>query len=436
MKWLPTSLLGRNLLLLIALILAGQILSAIVLREMVQKPSLVRLSAILANNLLAVEAGLRDMPVGTRQKFVADFNRTASQLQQTSASPLPFRAQRLLMSEVSKRLGNTQGELIWRQEAGDAFFVRLNIDGQNYWLATAGMQSDMRLPGAGVFSWLLGMVLAIIGAYLIQRRINKPLNTLALAAKQLGQGEAALWLPETGPREIATVCKSFNLMQRQLQEQDKQRALMLAGVSHDLRTPLTKIRIAAELLADEVEADAGEDNPEPATAYRQTIARSCGDIENIIRQFVDFAGIGNSETPAAVDINQLLLELEKAQPQRFTLHLQPLPPLNLRPQAIQRLFLNLLENAQRYGKPEFSIYSRREGAHVVVGICDQGAGIPPAQVAEMLKPFTRGSAARHGLSGSGLGLAIAQRIAKLEGGQLALLPAAGGGLEAQVRLPV
>lgn len=436
MKWFPSSLLGRNLLLLIALILAGQLLSALVLRELVQKPSVVRLSAILANNLLAVEAGLRNLPPEMRQKFVTDFNHNSRRLQEQllqgqRVSPLPFPARRLLMQEVSKRLGTTQGGLIWRREEGDAFFVRLTIDGQNYWLATAGMQSGIRLSGAGIFSWVLGIVLAIIGANLIQRRINKPLNDVALAAKQLGQGETALWLPENSPREIAAVCRSFNQMQRQLLEQDKQRALMLAGVSHDLRTPLTKIRIAAELLADEMGADAPAANP-----YRQTIAQSCVDIESILRQFVDFAGIGNQETPAQVDVNQILTELEQAQPQRFTLHLQPLPLVRLRPQAVRRLLSNLIENAVRYGKGEFSIYSRREEADVVVGICDQGPGIDPERVAEMLKPFTRGSASRHGVSGSGLGLAIAERIAHLEGGQLALLPADGGGLEAQVRLPI
>lgn len=436
MKWLPSSLLGRNLLLLIALILAGQLLSALVLREWVQKPSVVRLSAILANNLLAVEAGLRNLPPEMRQKFVADFNQNSRRLQEQllqgrSVSPLPFPAQRLLMQEVSKRLGTTQGGLIWRREEGDAFFVRLTIDGQSYWLATAGMQSGIRLSGAGVFSWLLGMVLAIIGAFLIQRRINKPLNDVALAARQLGQGETTLWLPENGPREIVAVCRSFNQMQRQLLEQDKQRALMLAGVSHDLRTPLTKIRIAAELLADEMGEAASVANP-----YRQAIAQSCADIESILRQFVDFAGIGNQETPVQVDINQLLMELEKTQSQRFILQLQPLPLMRLRPQAVRRLLSNLIENAGRYGKGEFSIYSRREGEQVVVGICDQGPGIDPERVAEMLKPFTRGNASRHGVSGSGLGLAIAERIVRLEGGQLALLPADGGGLEAQVRLPI
>ncbi|MEH6541856.1 ATP-binding protein [Halopseudomonas sp.] len=436
MKWLPSSLLGRNLLLLIALILAGQLLSALVLREWVQKPSVVRLSAILANNLLAVEAGLRNLPPEMRHKFVADFNHNSQRVQELllqgqSVSPLPFPARRLLMQEVSKRLSTTQGGLVWRREAGDAFFVRLNIDGQNYWLATAGMQSGIHLSGAGIFSWVSGIVLAIIGAYLIQRRINKPLNDVALAARQLGQGETALWLPENNPREIAAVSRSFNQMQRQLQEQDKQRALMLAGVSHDLRTPLTKIRIAAELLVDEMGADAPATNP-----YRQTIAQSCADIESILRQFVDFAGIGNQETPAQVDINQLLTELEKAQSQRFTLRLRPLPLVRLRPQAVRRLLSNLLENAVRYGKGEFSIYSRREGEEIVVGICDQGPGIDPERVAEMLKPFTRGSASRHGVSGSGLGLAIAERIVRLEGGQLALLPADGGGLEAQVRLPI
>lgn len=436
MKWFPSSLLGRNLLLLITLILAGQLLSALVLRELVQKPAVVRLSAILANNLLAVEAGLRNLPLGMRQKFVADFNHNAQLLQGQvlkgqSVSPMPFPTRQLLMQEVSKRLGTTQDGLIWRREEGDAFFVRLNIDGQNYWLATAGMQSGIRLSGAGIFSWVLGIILAIIGAYLIQRRINKPLNDVALAAKQLGQGETAHWLPENSPREIAAVCRSFNQMQRQLQEQDKQRALMLAGVSHDLRTPLTKIRIAVELLMDEMGADASAANP-----YRQTIAQSCSDIESILRQFVDFAGIGNQEKLVQVDINQVLTELERSQSQRFTLHLQPLPSLRLRSRAVRRLFLNLIENALRYGKEEFSIYSRQEGAQIVVGICDQGPGIFPERVGEMLKPFTRGSASRHGISGSGLGLAIAERIACLEGGQLTLLPANGGGLEAQVRLPI
>ncbi len=427
MKWLPQSLMGRNFLLLVLLILAGQVLSAMVLRELVQKPAIVRLAATLANNLVALEAGIRALPADSRARFVGEFNAKSRQFQQTEVSPLPFPAQRLLMREISSQLGRSQGEMIWRREEGDAFFFRLNVDGQSHWLYMAGMQSGPHAPRAGLLSWGLGMVLAIVGAYLIQRRINKPLAILSVAAGQVGRGEAMPPLAEDGPQEIAEVCKSFNQMRNQLTEQENQRSLMLAGVSHDLRTPLTKIRMAAALWQDEVEQQ---------SPYNETIARACGDIESIIRQFIDFAGIGSSEKLEVLDINKMLTELAGLQPQPFRLVLQSLPAIRLRPVAVRRIFQNLLDNAVRYGAPEFSIATRREGSFVVVSISDQGSGIPAERIAEMLKPFNRGSAARHGPSGSGLGLAIAERLATLEGGGLRLQSAIGGGLQVEVRLPL
>lgn len=425
MKLLPDSLLGRNVLLLVALILIGQLLAGLVFRAFVQRPFVERLAGTLANDLIAVQAGLSALPVPQREPFIRAFNASGNARRaERSALPVTLPAERMLIRKTSVLLAQQGIRALWRREAGNAFFVRLQIDGHSYWLSTAGLASGMRLPRAALVSWLAGILLALAGALLIQRRINRPLAQLVESAHAIGRGETTVPLPEQGPREIADVCRSFNRMQGELTEQDRQRALMLAGVSHDLRTPLTKIRLAAEILGDRTEK-----------TYTDSIARSCQQIDGIINQFIDFAGIGNREPAVPTDVNRLIADLIRLVDAPFALEAGDIPDIVVRPHTLQRVLANLIENARRYAEPDFVVATALQGTQVVITVMDRGQGIDPQRADELLKPFTRGSEARNGPSGAGLGLAIAARSVQMEGGCLALLPRAGGGLAVRIELP-
>lgn len=427
MKLLPNSLLGRNVLLLFALIAIGQLLGGLGFYAFVQPPFIERMAETLANNLIAMDAGLRKLPITQREAFITAFNAHSALMrnQLTDIAPTARPIERRLIREVSDLLAREGLHPLWRHEAGGTLYVRLLIDDQVYWLATAGLQPARDQPPGGLVVWLIGMALALLGALFIQRLINRPLTQLVEAAQAVGRDESAPKLPEDGPREIADVCRSFNHMRTRLAEQDEQRALMLAGVSHDLRTPLTKIRLTAEILGEQTGSD-----------YATSIARHCKQIDGIIGQFIDFAGVGSREQAEATDLNRLIRELAHDLDAPFALKLtDALPPLSIRPRAVRRMLSNLIENALRYARPPYAITTTEESGRVVIRVQDHGAGIPDERFEELLQPFTRGDEARNDPGGAGLGLAIAARVARMEHGELRLCRAEGGGLEVRIELP-
>ncbi len=426
MRLWPRSLLGRNVLLLVALIVIGQLIAGIVFRQFVQRPFVERLADRLATNLVAIESGLKGLSPMAREQFVATFNAVSNQqASRQEVGRLVLPAERMLMRRASEVLNEKGIEVTWRRDPGGVFFVRLNVDQDTYWLYTPGFEATMQLPRAALFSWLAGMLLAFLGAYLIQRRINRPLAQLVKASQAIGQGRSVSPLAEQGPKEIADVCRSFNQMQQQLVEQEKQRELMLAGVTHDLRTPLTKMRLATEMVAAQADA-----------TYIDSMVRSCNQIDAIIGQFTDFAGVGSSEDPQPVDVNELIREVVDDAEAPFALDLDDCPPLALRRRAFKRLLLNLIENAERYASPPFEISTACAAGELVLQVKDRGPGIEQSQLANIMRPFFRGNEARGGPPGSGLGLAIASRIVHLEQGHIDLALREGGGLCVRVSLPL
>jgi two-component system osmolarity sensor histidine kinase EnvZ len=263
------------------------------------------------------------------------------------------------------------------------------------------------------------------------RRINRPLKQLASAAGALGRGESPEPLPETGPMEVRTLTRSFNRMADDLKRLEAERALMLAGVSHDLRTPLARLRLAVEML--------------PEDPGKAGMVQDIEDLDAIVAQFLSFLREGAGETPEDIDLNALasaVCERYSRAGAQIALDLQSIPVMRLRPTSMQRLLSHLIDNALKYGKaldqPRAQVELRtwRDGATVFLGVLDHGPGLPVESVERMLQPFTRQDESRTGASGSGLGLAIVDRIARSHGGRLKLLARAGGGLEARVELPI
>jgi two-component system osmolarity sensor histidine kinase EnvZ len=269
--------------------------------------------------------------------------------------------------------------------------------------------------------------IALTGAFLIQRRLNRPLAELARAAEQLGKGEAPLLLPETGPTEIAAVARSFNRMSANLRRAERERVIVLAGVSHDLRTPLTKLRLAAAMLDDGTNRD-----------LHASMTRNIEGIDATIGQFLAFARAGEGETLEVGDLGALIGEVSAgfaAEGNAIKEEIGTLPPLRFRAVAMRRLLSNLLENAVRHAGEGIVVQAATEDGRIRVSVLDRGPGIPPTLLEEVKQPFSRldRDAAK---PGTGLGLAIVDRIARLHGGELMLLARDGGGLEARVILPL
>jgi two-component system osmolarity sensor histidine kinase EnvZ len=217
-------------------------------------------------------------------------------------------------------------------------------------------------------------------------------------------------------------------MASDLKRLDEERALLLAGVSHDLRTPLSRIRLGLEMMDDKGDA-----------ALKAGMVQDIEDIDTAINQFLDFARISDGEivVPDA-DLNAIARELRDRYAgagRDVAARLAPLPPLALRPRAIQRLIANLMDNALRHGGGQVELTTASEDGKVVLEVLDRGSGIPSPDADRMLQPFTRLDTARSG-AGTGLGLAIVERVARMHGGRVQLLARDGGGLRVRVELPL
>ena len=305
-------------------------------------------------------------------------------------------------------------------------WVRLPAGERQFWVAFPRARVE-RDPVTAMVVWsVAGLVIALLATLLILWRLNRPLNELATAAAQLGRGGDPSPVAETGPSEIRGLARAFNQMKTDLVQAGRERATFLAGVSHDLRTPLARLRLDVEMLEGKV-------SPE----VQRGMVEDVEDMSAIIDQFMDFTRTESAEPLSLVDLS----ELARHCAERFArsgaavrCDLAEVPPLMLRPLAIQRLVDNLVGNAARHAGGEILLRTAREGKRVILSILDRGPGIPAALVERLKQPFTRLDEARSGSSGAGLGLAIANRVALLHAGRLDLLPRDGGGLEARLTL--
>jgi two-component system osmolarity sensor histidine kinase EnvZ len=308
--------------------------------------------------------------------------------------------------------------------------VRLTAAGSGYWVGLPlppRPQAEDVPSRALAWSLILAAVL-LAAAFLFAHFLARPLRELSAAVERVGRGELPPPLPEHGPSEIASLNRGFNQMTANLRQLEQDRALLLAGVSHDLRTPLARLRLGIEMQ----DADA---------STRAGMIDDIAEMDRIIGQFLDFAR-GSAETTAErCDLNALV----RAGVERYSRAGQDvrflpgtLPELALRPTAISRLLANLIDNALAYGTPPVEVTTRATSDGIVLDVADRGPGIAPELVERLKQPFTRASTARsdaRGVAGAGLGLAIVERIARLHGGRLELLPRDGGGTIARVTLP-
>lgn len=272
---------------------------------------------------------------------------------------------------------------------------------------------------------VLGLFVALIAGWAL-RRVTRPLDALADAASGLARDLNRPALPETGPVEIARVASAFNAMQRDLQRMIDARSQGLAGISHDLRLPLTRLRLRLERL--------------PEGELRARIEEDIAEMDAMIGSTLEFLRAGpDSERPVRLNLNALLEAVaEDMAPlgAQVTLEGRASAPVLAQPQALRRCLANLLENARRYGGPDIGVVVAEDEARVKVRVEDRGPGIPAADLERVFEPYLRleASRARH-TGGSGLGLAIARAVARANGGDITLEPRPGGGLAAILVLP-
>lgn len=290
------------------------------------------------------------------------------------------------------------------------------------------LQNWGRYEGIIVTIWSVGTPLfAFLIAALFVRQLNRPLKRLATAATRIGRGEPVSNLSlESGPAEIVAVNQAFNQMRKSLQQATRERALLLAGISHDLRTPLTRMRLTAELL--------GATDPE----LTEGMVRDIEDMDAILDQFIAFIRDGNDEDTEVGDLNEVIQEVVsqfEADGVNIACQLNDLPEISLKRLSLKRMFMNLIGNAIRHGGGKVDLESGLKDGEILVTVADRGPGLSEEEMHALFQPFARGDESR-GTKGSGLGLAIVKRIVDMHHGRVELKNREGGGLMALVYFPV
>ena len=309
-------------------------------------------------------------------------------------------------------------------------FIHVSANGEGYWIGFPLPQHEAEEVPLRLIAWAgIILVLLLIAAFAFARYLARPLKTLQEAVDRVGHGETPPPLRETGTSEIAAVSRGFNTMLANLRQIERDRAVLLAGVSHDLRTPLARLRLGIEMnLRDD--------------AARAGMVADIEEMDRIVGQFLDFARDDATSALETRDLNEIVagcVDRYQRAGRDVRFAKGSVPPLPLKPTAISRLTSNLVDNALAYGAPPVEVVTSREGDRVLLDVTDRGAGVPREEVARLKQPFTRAMASRaraDGAAGAGLGLAIVDRIARLHGGSFDLLPRDGGGTVARVALPI
>ena len=431
MRLIPSTLLGRTALIFAAMLLLSQLAAFKLFQLYYQGPLIRQIADLAVSQIRTVGLATAQLKGDDRDDFLDQIEeREGIRVLFDNESVLPSKLpeDRVLLNftdQVRAQLGK-EIEFFVQPKSGRALWVKLPVGREKAWIGIPRSQIELGFPWAWLALALAAALISLLAATLLVRRVNQPLRELAAAAAELGKGNYPKPINAVGPSEIKQVSQSFNQMLADVQAIDQERAVLLAGISHDLRTPLARMRLATEMLS--VDAD-----------LKQDMSQDIDEMDAIVKQFLDFARLADQEPTGVADLNEIVREVAGNYDHRgirMKLALAPIPSMPLRLTATKRALTNLIENAMKYGNPPIEINTDHSGNRVLLTIRDHGPGIPETEHERLLRPFTRLSEARSGPAGAGLGLAIVDRIAKIHGGRLTLASPSGGGLAATIAFPV
>ena len=424
----PDSLFGRAFILITALLLVSLLAWSAIYQYAQREPLANEIAQQAVSVVNLTRAAILHADPQQRIELLHDMNdseqlrvylaRPDEHIQPVAPEPLTER----IAQQVRHALG-PETRIGFARDGVEGFWVSFFIGDDEFWvqMPRERVQPD---PTRTWLGWaVIALLLSVLGAWAIATRINEPLARLTQAAHALKRGEPTLATIASGPHEVRTLTVAFNQLAGELARLYRERATVLAGISHDLRTPLARLRLAIELSASD-------------PALREGMALDIEEMDQIIGQFMAFAR-GEDEALSVHDLDALLLEVVQRDGQlgravhTTTLQAGRLP---IAPLAIRRAIRNLIDNALRYAGEPIEVAAGCTAQHAWIEVRDRGPGIPAHETVRMQQPFTRLQSARTDASGAGLGLAIVARVAQLHHGALHLLPRAGGGLVARLEL--
>lgn len=433
-RLLPRTLFGRALLILVTPIVLVQLIATFVFFDRHWDDLTRRLSLGLAGDIaMVVEDFQADPDPGfrgrlferARRNMGLDFSWRPDAV--LAEQPGPFQIKNLMLDG---RLRRALGERIAYPTGIDTttFEKRVTIDVQlpDGVLRAAASRKRLSSTTTGLFMmWMVGTAVILLAiAIVFLRNQLKPIQRLAEAADAYGRGHEVEPIKPAGALEVRRAARAFLTMRERIKRQMDQRTEMLAGVSHDLRTPLTRMKLQLAMLGNDREAG--------------DLRSDVQEMENMIDEYLAFARGQDVEAAVEIDVLELLRDIvARARRRGMEVALadgEALPAV-LRPGAMRRCLTNLVDNAARFGS-RVEVEASRRDDHLAIAVDDDGPGIDPERREEVFRPFHRLESSRNPeTGGSGLGLSIARDVARGHGGEVLLSQSPLGGLRAEVRLP-
>ncbi|WP_027172103.1 ATP-binding protein [Methylobacterium sp. 10] len=428
---LPKGLYARSLIIIIAPVVLLQSVIAYTFMERHWQLVTRRLSAAVTADVAAMIDVYESYPqdkdadtltriAGTRLNLDLDILKGAKL---PLPGPRPFFS--ILDETLSEELAKQVGRPFWIDTVGRSSLIEIRVEIPDGVMRVTARRSMAYASNSHIFLlWMSGSSLVLLGvAILFLRNQIKPILRLAAVAESFGKGREIEFRPR-GAREVRQAGHAFIEMKRRIERAMEQRTTMLNGVSHDLRTIITRFKLSLALVEQ--------------TSEVEDLQRDVDEMSRMLEAYLAFARGDSGEAAVPTDMRSMLEDL-RTDVERLGAHVAEVEfdgraMVTLRPDAFRRCLFNLAANAARYGET-VAIHGRTEARSFLVSIDDDGPGIAVESREEVFKPFVRLDDARQDAGGSGLGLAIARDIARAHGGDVALHDSPLGGLRATVRIP-
>lgn len=438
-QFLPRGLFGRSLIIIIAPVVLLQAIIAYVFFERDLDSTTRRLARDVAADI-ALLVALEDNYSGAERLRLRALSERQLQYR-ISFSPglriappaeAPLSTIDVALDEIlAERISHDRNFFVTRM--GNDFEIRVEVHDGVLAVLVPRDRATVSKPDLFIL-WMVGSALILIGvAIIFLRNQVRPIERLARAADSFGKGRAVPDFKPYGATEVRRAAQAFITMRERIERHVNQRTEMLAGVSHDLKTPLTRLKLALAMMPD----GEGHDAPNEVQSMRADIA----EMEHMLDEYLAFARGEGGEDSVSTDLGELVRDTVEAaararQRNNVTVsgpeHLQ----VNVKRAGLRRCLTNLVDNALKHG-PQVAVSLKQDERLVEIAVEDNGPGIPEARREEAFRPFHRLDQGRNlQVGGSGLGLAIARDIARAHGGDILLDKSAMGGLKATIRLPV
>ena len=428
----PRTLFGRTALAIALVLLAFQVIAIGAMFYYVNYPLSRRATEDFAALMVLSAQTWVELPPATRAEFARELRTNHGLTILEAREPLPDSTSRLpyrylLESALARRTGRpvaikTTGDPEW-------FWADIPTPGRTIRVGFPRSRIGVQPPAAISVVLIAAALLTLLAALVLARRITRPLAKLAQAATQVGRGETPEPVPEDGPEELAALARTINRMAQEVRALLANRTTLLAGISHDLRTPLARMQLAIELLPRA--SDPG---------LVEGLRRDIEEMDRLIGQFLDLGrGLHHgdqAETDLCTVLDKIVADARRGGAEVRLATAEPcVRGVNVL--ALRRIVTNLVDNAVRYGEGKpVDVALATDADSVTIRVLDRGPGIPEEAREAVFQPFHRLEPSRsHATGGSGLGLAVARQLAQASGWRIELRPREGGGTEARLTLP-